>query len=496
VLDTLGGRMHVRWDDSASATPHGQLAYFAQYLNATGVFERWVSGCPLRYSSGNAPEVKDVLGTMLLSLLAGHKRYAHVSALRGDSVAAQALGMGKVISEDALRRAVARLEPQASEHWQRQALMHSVRAALDRPWIMDIDASIKPLFGHQEGAELGFNPHKPGRPSHVVHNSIVANLRLVLDCHLTAGKQHSSAHAKSGIGQLLDELGAQRPVLVRGDSGYGNEGIMLELEARKQPYLLRLRQTANVQRLVKRLFAHAAWGAPDAQGCQAVEQQLQLQGWSTKRRVVVVRQRLRGGIARACKLPQHPIKSQMRLDLMSSISDANAVLWEYSVLATDAPYPTESIAQLYRDRADAENTFDELKNQWGLLGFNSHQLHACQTMVRSCALVYNWWSWYCRAAKPDARMEAITSRPMLLAAVGKATSHANQTTLYLSPIHAKASLIQSMIANIDKALQAIQDAAEQLTTPDPWASFIRYVSNQIAGFFPPKPVVPGLVGVG
>ncbi|HNT37590.1 MAG TPA: hypothetical protein PKO45_00570 [Rubrivivax sp.] len=55
VVDTLGGRMHVRWDQAASATPHGQLVFFAQFLAATGVFERWVSSCPLEYRSGNAP---------------------------------------------------------------------------------------------------------------------------------------------------------------------------------------------------------------------------------------------------------------------------------------------------------------------------------------------------------------------------------------------------------------------------------------------------------
>jgi hypothetical protein len=40
-----------------------------------------------------------------------------------------------------------------------------------------------------------------------------------------------------------------------------------------------------------------------------------------------------------------------------------------------------------------------------------------------------WWRRYCRAAHPAAWMEAITSRPLLLAAVGKATSHAGQTCL-------------------------------------------------------------------
>lgn len=103
VVDTLGGRLHVRWAEGASATPHGQLVYFAEFLATTGVFDRWVAGCPLTYRSGNAPDKTDVLGTLMLGLLAGHRRYAHITALRGDTVAAQALGMNKVVSEDALR---------------------------------------------------------------------------------------------------------------------------------------------------------------------------------------------------------------------------------------------------------------------------------------------------------------------------------------------------------------------------------------------------------
>jgi hypothetical protein len=45
-----------------------------------------VKDCPLEYKSPNAPQERDVLGTILLSVLAGHWRYAHISALRGDGV--------------------------------------------------------------------------------------------------------------------------------------------------------------------------------------------------------------------------------------------------------------------------------------------------------------------------------------------------------------------------------------------------------------------------
>jgi hypothetical protein len=352
IVDTLGGRMHVRWDESAAATPHGQLVFFAEFLAATGVFERWVSQCPLSYRSGNAPNTRDVLGTLMLGLLAGHRRYAHITALRGDALAAHALGMNKVVSEDALRRALQRIDEAASSAWMRPSLMHSVREALQQPWVLDIDASIKPLYGRQEGAEIGYNPTKPMRPSHVLHTFLVSNLRLVLDVQVSSGKQHSSGHAKATLGRLLDELGDERlgnrrPALVRGDSGYGNEGILLTLEERKQPYLLQLRQTKNVQRLVAQQFTREDWSRPDNQGCQMVQAQLQLHGWSKKRRVVIVRQRIRGGIARQRRIDG----KQLRLDLAGSSVHEGDRLWEYAVLVTDVEYSNVALKAAQASKA-------------------------------------------------------------------------------------------------------------------------------------------------
>lgn len=226
AIDTMGGRVHVRWDDAAQATPHGQIVFFAEFLATACVFDRWVHACPLSYSSPNASRPRDVLGTLMLGILAGARRYAHIAGVRGDAVAAKALGLRGMVSEDSVRRALAAMKPQASEPWMRGALMASVRDALDRPWVLDLDATIKPLYGRQEGAEVGYNPHKRGRPSHVLHTFWVGNLRLVLDAVLSSGKQHTSGHAKAAIARLLDELGDKTPALVRGDCGYGNEDVI------------------------------------------------------------------------------------------------------------------------------------------------------------------------------------------------------------------------------------------------------------------------------
>ena len=46
--------------------------------------------------------------------------------------------------------------------------------------------------------------------------------------------------------------------------------------------------------------------------------------------------------------------------------------------------------------------------------------------------VYNWWSLFGRLADPDRRMEAITSRPLLLHGVARRTRHAGQPPIIIS----------------------------------------------------------------
>jgi hypothetical protein len=96
-------------------------------------------------------------------------------------------------------------------------------------------------------------------------------------------------------------------------------------------------------------------------------------------------------------------------------------------------------------------------------------------------------------ARSTARMEAITSRPLLLAAVGTVANHAGQTTLYLTPLHGKASMLKPLIANIRAALQHVKDTAEQFKVIDRWAVLLRYVSEKIAptlGTFRPPDALP------
>ena len=248
-LDTFGGKIQFRWVPDGGVSSMGQMPFFIDFLKTSGRFQEWVEDCPLKYTSPNAPAKQDVLGTILLSVLSGHWRYAHISALRGDGVNPELLGMTKVASEDSVRRALLALNEEESEQWLKKHLKASYEPLLVEPWALDVDTTVKVLYGHQEDAKVGYNPHKPGRPSHAYHSYIIGNLRLIMDVEVQAGNQTAASFAQPGLWSLLDGLPkSSQPVFLRGDCGWGNERAMQEAEQRQLPYLFKLKQTAKVKK--------------------------------------------------------------------------------------------------------------------------------------------------------------------------------------------------------------------------------------------------------
>jgi len=248
---------------------------------------------------------------------------------------------------------------------------------------------------------------------------------------------------------------AERPTFLRGDVEYGSESVLREAEARDQPYLTKLCLPKTVQALIKRWFRSNAWEEA-GQGWEGGTDRLTLSGWSRARRAVVLRRPLTGEL-----LMTEKDDEQERLAFIEN--DVPTTRYEYAVLVTSTPYEILALAQLYRDRADAENNFDELKNQWGWGGFTTQDLARCRVMARMCTLVYNWWTLFVRLAQPHKHFEAISSRPLLLHGVATHTHHAGQTRLPITSLHAKQSTIQAILTNLAGFLRTLKATAEQWT---------------------------------
>lgn len=188
---------------------------------------------------------------------------------------------------------------------------------------------------------------------------------------------------------------------------------------------------------------------------------LQLSGWTVKRRVIVLRRK------RGCSADKNPVDEHVLPWSIPAVCAA-APEYEYHVLVTNLEVEMLSVADLYRQRADSENVYDELKNQWGWGGFVTRDLLRCQIAARNVALIYNWWSLFVRCAQPTQPREAITSRPLLLCAVGRVTESGKQLTLRLTSTHAEASRAQALLTDLSLFLSGLKNAAEQLSPARCW----------------------------
>ena len=397
------------------------------------------------------------------------------------------LGMRKVLSEDSVRRGLAKIGEPKGLPWLQNHLDYCTTPLLGEPWVLDMDSTVKTLYGEQEGAEIGYNPHKPGRPSHAYHTYMLSSLRLVLRVDVLPGDEYNVVHATDGVWTLLDHLGpARRPALLRGDKSWGIERVMARAEQTGLSYLLRLRMTLNVQRALQRAMQQSDW-ADAGQGWQGKETTLRLHGWSRQRRIILLRRR------KPTDQPAASRTDSAQLLLGFGVNEADKELWDYAALVTSLDSEILTLGQLYRDRADAENVFDELKNQWGWGGFTTQDLTRCRLLAGIVALIYNWWSLFVRLfvrlADPAHHREAITTRPLLLSAIASRTQHAGQVRLTISSTHGLRDKARSAYVRIAGFLAGLRENAEQL---DPLAKWYRILSEALRHFLKGRQLLPPL----
>jgi hypothetical protein len=281
---------------------------------------------------------------------------------------------------------------------------------------------------------------------------------------------------------LLAPLGRERwPRLLRGDAEWGNEAVMSRAEREGLPYLFRLRATANVKRALERAMAERDW-SDAGQGWQGKETNLRLLGWSQQRRVVLLRRQFNRPLALLDRTdPGQPLLG------FAEVIGGKQEVWEYAALVTSLDSEILTLGQLYRDRADCENAFDELKNHWGWGGFTTQDLKRCRLLAASVALIYNWWSLFVRLADPDQHREVITSRPLLLQAIARKTQHAGRTTLSVSSTHGEQQTARKAYLRIARFFAGLRAKAEQLDAVQRW---YRILSEALRKYLHGRQLIP------
>ena len=486
TVQTPSGPVTVSWEPGTAVSVHGLAVFFIEFLHVSGLWAALRGRCPLQRTSPNAPDHASVVGSMVLAVLSCGNRYRHVDGVRGDAVMPDLLGMKKIISPDSLRRAVKDIaKHDEGQSWVGDMLLETLLPVVRQgPWILDVDSTVVTVYGKQSGSAVGYNPTKPGRPSYSYHTFLIGGLRLPLDVDVRPGNESHGVHSAETLWRLLDQrLPADaQPWCIRGDISYGNETVINGCESRRRDYLFKVKKSGKIKALIHEFDNGDHVWSDAGQGWQGREARAQLLGWSAERRLVILRRHHAGKDKKA------PMISQQQSCFIAELCPDDG--FEYAVLVTSLIHPIATIAQFYRDRADSENTFADLKHDWAWGGFTTHDQDRNQLMARFIALIFTWWNIFVRQLSPTAHREGHVSRPILLHGVARRVHHAGKTILRITSLHAKSNAIMAALSALTNRIKtAITKTATQLGTSKPWDDIIAAIfSPLIAARAGPPPL--------
>ena len=462
----MGGDYALRWDDATPMSVNAHAALLSQFAKAGGFFDSLVETCPMRLTSNNAPEVRDLLATVLVSMVNGATRFRHIDRLHGDAATAELFGVGRFMSCDSVRRNFASMPAVESLPWVWGENLRLLQDVLAEDYIADLDPTVKPLYGHQEGAELGYNPHKPGRPSHCYHTLCIARLRLTLAVVVHPGGETSGTHSRTMLADYLKFVSTVRkPRLVRGDVGFGNDSVVGDCEDAGVRYLFKVRRSKSVRRaFIDLLSTPGAW-LDSTDGWQCAERDLRLDSWGRPRRMVFARRPVESMPKRRKNPPRRKF-TQLDipgLELVETPDGEYADGYEWYALVTDLDLDARDIPPLYRERGDCENVFDEMKNQWGWSGFSAHSLNQTALFAGLSVIAANLWNIFARLGEDGSHREAATSRPLLQSCIARITRHARRgiVTIYTATSAKARNIYRAITRVLNKVASASQLSVEQ-----------------------------------
>ncbi|MEI6057309.1 MAG: IS1380 family transposase [Lentisphaerota bacterium] len=416
---TYCGKVFLHPSEEA-LTPYGGLIPFAAFQKQTGIIEQLAKTCPVVRTSPNASSLYDIIATFGITVLSDGRRFTHANRIGDDKSIAEVFGMKRASSDDTIRRLFYSIEESAAKNWINSA-NRQLWGVLPDKFILDWDSTVQTKYGHQEGAEVGYNPTKKGRKSYHPLMAVASSTRLCLYYRWRPGDSSSAGEFTAAIDETMEMLGGlkSRLWLNRGDKAFGTDANMLwhEKGADKPKYLFKLKITSSVKRAFSSILEDQWQGNAAFGVLQTAEADIQLDGWNCPRRVILGRRNL--GTILASRNNSFWDETKYEFEAyVTNLSTQEANSWQ--------------VVDLYRKRADCENVFDELKNQWGFNGFTCRKSTPTSIAARLMLIFYNLWVLFMRLISPEKHIEMISGRRWFLLIAARMTKSSRQREVHLS----------------------------------------------------------------
>jgi hypothetical protein len=360
----------------------------------------------------------DLILVFLYILMAGLPRVNKTEILQYNGLFLCLVGLGRFPDPTALRRFLHRLSPLTIRQLAR--LHDQIRAQLfDLPHsrtrlVFHMDSVVLTLYGKQQGARIGYNPRKKGRPSYHPLLCFEAHGQEFWHGSLRPGDAASNTGARALVQRCLRKVPssiARARIRLLADSGFFSGKLVGDLDQAGCGYIIVCRKANSYLPMAERAgFKEMRFGWAVA------EFRYKPQKWKAEHRFIVVRR----------PVPEDPEEAK-QLTLFKRGK------YSYSAFVTNLELQPWMIWRTYNARANVEKSIRELLYYFSLNKIPTQEWVANVAFLQLLLLAYNIVHWFKRLCLPKEYLRATveTIRNEFLVLPGKLTNHGGRNVLQL-----------------------------------------------------------------
>jgi hypothetical protein len=394
----------------AGLTHYGGIFFFNEFVRMLQL-RRFLTR-HLHYSRRNQDySLSQMILALVYPIILGLDRLETASLLRSDDTFQYLTGLGRYPHPESLRRFLLQAEPEFRKQLHRvndYLLQHFIHRPDHRSrLILDLDSTVLTVFGHQEGAEVGYNPRNRGKRSYAPLLCVEANSSFLWDVELRRGDAGTWAGSEELVACCFHSTPSDiRELRVRADAGFGFGPVLDVLEARPAQYAVVARMTPSLKRALKSLSYESMnprW--------EIAEFEHRPHDWPHARRCIVARKKIE--------------ESDPELTLFT------LERYAYRAWHTNLSLTPAGVWNFYDGRAGMERRIREIREDYTLLKIPTRAFAANALYLEVIRLAYNLVTAFQRTCLPEEWQSLTLSklRHRLFWLPGELTRPQNRPTL-------------------------------------------------------------------
>src|SRR3989475_6405369 len=243
--------LRIAFDD-AGLTHYGGVFFFHEFTRVLQLRRSLTRH--LQYPRRNQRyELSQMFLALIYPIILGLDRLETAGLLRANGTFQYLTGLPNYPDPQSLRRFLLEAPPgfrQQLHRFNNRLLQRFIHLPEHRSrLILDLDSTVVTVFGHQEGAAVGYNPRYRGKRSYDPLLCLEANSSFLWDTELRTGDAGTWAGSRELLASCFLSIPSDiRELRVRADAGFGYHPVLEMLEVRPAQYAAVARMTASLKR--------------------------------------------------------------------------------------------------------------------------------------------------------------------------------------------------------------------------------------------------------